>query len=246
MRSLLQLGVIVVFMSACSGDGRSPVSSTPTQPPVTFIFIGGGPSVLVIGSSATYTVTARLSSGATVLNAAPITWSIDKVDIASIDDHGRLTAHSPGGATITATYQGTSAIAFVRVQANNYNSGSTNLLISYEPDPTPGSLTPCTSAFWLGQTPTWSNVETIKETRGVGFTLKRLTYNYYNHAGVLISTLSFQDNHYFPPYDEHVEDGCVALGGSSSGSFEEILEGTDDNGNQLTFAKKVRLLPVED
>jgi hypothetical protein len=122
--------------------------------------------------------------------------------------------------------------------------GSANLAISYEPDPVPGSLTPCTGAFWRGQTPTWSNVETIKETQGVGFTLKVLTYNFYNQDGVLTLTGRFQENHYFPPYDEHVEDGCMALGGSPSGSFEEIVEGVDDNGNQLKFVRKLRLLPV--
>jgi hypothetical protein len=126
------------------------------------------------------------------------------------------------------------------------NPGRANLAISFTPDPVSGSRTPCSGAFWRGQTPTWSDVETIKETQGVGFTLKGLTYNYYDQDGARVSTISFQDDHYFPPYDEHVEDGCVALGGAPSGTFEEILEGVDDNGNQLVFTARLRLLPVPD
>ena len=176
-----------------------------------------------------------------ITNATPATWTTDNVSVTTLTDQGRLTAHGPGTATITATYEGRSAAAVVRVPDN---PGRANLTSSFEPDPVPGSLTPCTGAFWRGQTPTWSNVETIKETQGVGFTLKVLTYNFYNQDGVLTSTITFQENHYFPPYDEHVEDGCIALGGSPSGSFEEILEGVDDNGNQLTFTGRLLLLPV--
>lgn len=243
MRGLLPWSLLVVLVPACGGSGRSPASPTPAQPTVAFLTVAG-PSVVLTGSSATYTFTARLTNGTPITNATPVTWTTDNVSVATIDDHGRLTAHGPGTATITATYEGRSATAVVRVPVNNDNPGGAKLAFSFAPDPVPGSLTPCTGAFWAGQTPTWSDVETIKETQGVGFTLKVLTYNYYNQDGVLIRTISFQENHYFPPYDEHVEDGCVALGGSPSGSFEEILEGVDDNGNQLTFASQLRLLPV--
>lgn len=167
MRRVLLLGVVVAFMSACGGDGRSPVSPTsPTSP------------------------------------ASPI---------------------------------------------QPTNPATANLTISFQPDPVRGSLTPCTGAFWGGQTPTWSDIETLKETQGVGFTLKVLTYNFYDQNGTLILTTTFQDTHYFPPYDEHVEDGCMALKGSPRGSFEEILKGVDDNGHQLTFASgRLQLLPVHD
>ena len=86
--------------------------------------------------------------------------------------------------------------------------------------------------------------ESIKETQGVGFTLKLLTYRYYNQFGVQVFAINFPDDHYFPPYDEHIEPGCVALQRFPSGTFEEILEGVDDNGNQLTFTAQVQLLPV--
>jgi len=168
-RCVLLLAFVVILVSACSGDGRSPVA--PTLP---------------------------------------------------------VSAPSP-----VATTQPT-------------NPATANLVISFAPDPILGSRTPCTGAFWAGQTPTWSDIETLKETQGVGFTLKMLTYNFYNQEGVLILTTSFQDNHYFPPYDEHVEDGCMALRGSPSGSFEEILRGVDDNGHQLSFTSRVQLLPVKE
>ena len=126
------------------------------------------------------------------------------------------------------------------------NPATANLVLASVPDPILGSRTPCTGDFWRGQTPTWSNIEILKETQGVGFTLKTLTYNFYNQEGVLILSMTSQDNHYFPPYDEHIEDGCMALRGSPSGSFEEILKGVDDNGHQLSFTGGVQLLPVQE
>ena len=240
---LLLWSLLVVLAPACSGNGSSPVSPT-TAPPTVASLTVVGPSIVVRGSSATYTVTARLADGTLIANATPVIWTTDNVSVATLTDQGRLTAHGAGTATIRATYEGRSATAVVRVPVNNDNLSGANLAISFEPDPVPGSLTPCTGAFWRGQTPTWSDIETIKETQGVGFTLKVLTYNFYNQDGVLTSTITFQENHYFPPYDEHVEDGCIALGGSPSGSFEEILEGVDDNGNQLTFTGRLLLLPV--
>jgi len=243
MRGLLRWGLLVALVPGCGGNGSSPVSPTTAQATVASLTVVG-PSIVMRGSSASYTVTARLVDGTRTPNATPVSWTTGNVSVATVTDQGRVTAHGPGTATITATYEGRSATAVVRVPVNNDNPGGANLAISFEPDPVPGSLTPCTGAFWRGQTPTWSDIETIKETQGVGFTLRVLTYNYYNQDGGLASTISFQENHYFPPYDEHVEDGCVALGGSPSGSFEEILEGVDDNGNQLTFARQLRLLPV--
>ena len=242
MRGQLLLGLLVVLVSACSGNGRSPVSPTPAQPTAVLLIVG--PSVVPTGSSATYVVTGRGADGTPITNLTPVTWTTDNPSVATIADRGRLTAQGPGTATITATLEGRSATRFVRVAVHSDNTGGAKLVFSYEPDPVPGSRTPCSGAYWRGQTPTWSNVETIKETQGVGFTLKELTYNFYNQDGVLTSTISFPENHYFPPYDEHVEDGCMALGGSPSGSFEEILEGVDDNGNRLTFVGQLRLVPV--
>ncbi len=146
--------------------------------------------------------------------------------------------------TLTAIHEGQSATAVVQVPSNNDNPGGANLAFSYEPDPVPGSPAQCGGAFWGTQTPTWNTFGIIKETQGVGFTLKSLTYNYYNEERQLTLTITFPENHYFPPYDEHAEDGCVALGGFPSGFFEEILQGVDDKGNELTFAGQLRLLPV--
>ncbi len=127
---------------------------------------------------------------------------------------------------------------------NSRNPNAANLSITFTPDPIPGSQLTCGGTFWGTQTPTWSMGESIKETQGVGFTLKRLTYRYYNQNQELLFAISFQDDHYFSPYDDHVEPGCVALRGSPSGAFEEILEGIDDRGNRLTFTGQVQLLPV--
>jgi hypothetical protein len=173
-----------------------------------------------------------------------VTWTTDNPSVATLSGQGHLTAHAPGMVTLTAIHEGQSATVVVRVPSNNDTTGGAKLAISYEPDPVPGSPALCGGAFWGTQTPTWSTLSIIKETQGVGFTLRSLTYNYYNEERRLTLTITFPENHYFPPYDEHVEDGCVALGGSPSGFFEEILQGVDDNGNELTFAGQLRLLPV--
>ena len=196
----------------------------------------------MIGTSARYTVKAWM--GTSIQNATPVTWSTDDASVATLTNDGRLTAQGPGTANISATYEGRRGTAAVRVAVNDDNPRGASLEISFEPDPLLGSLTPCAGSFWRGQTPSWNDIETVKETHGVGFTLKKLTYNFYNQDGVPTLSMAFPDNHYFPPYSEHVEDGCLALGWAPSGLFEEILEGVDDNGNQLTFGKRLRLLPV--
>jgi hypothetical protein len=147
-------------------------------------------------------------------------------------------SHSPVSPT-TAT-----PLEVLQPPVNSRNPNAANLSITFTPDPVAGSPLLCGGAFWGAQTPTWSMTESITETQGVGFTLKLLTYRYYNQHGALVFAINFPDNHYFPPYDEHVEPGCVALQGFPSGAFEEIVEGVDDNGNQLTFAGQVKLLPV--
>ena len=128
--------------------------------------------------------------------------------------------------------------------ASTDQSGAANITISFEPEPVPGSNVPCEGAFWGGQTPTWRTIETTRETQGVGVTLTKLIYSYYNKDGALTRTIAFPLQDYMPPYSEEVEDDCVALAGSPSGVFEEILEGIDDNGNQLRFVRQLQLLPV--
>ena len=242
MRNVLLVS-LGVFVSACGGSGSSPASPTPSQPTVLAITIVG-PAVVPTGSSETYSVTAILSNGAKVNNATPTTWSIDNASVATIDDNGVLTVRGRGTATITATHQGRNATATVRVPVDNDNPGGANLVISFRPDPVPGSLAPCTGAFWAGQTPSWSMDEVFNETQGVGFTVKLEILNLYNQDGALIYHFSFPEDYYFPPSSEFVEDGCATLGGAPSGFLEEIEDGVDDRGNRLTFASRVRLLPV--
>ena len=191
MRSVLLVS-LGVFVSACGGSGSSPASPTPSQPTVLAITIVG-PAVVPTGSSETYSVTAILSNGAKVNNATPTTWSIDNASVATIDDNGVLTVRGRGTATITATHQGRNATATVRVPVDNDNPGGANLVISFRPDPVPGSLAPCTGAFWAGQTPSWSMDEVFNETQGVGFTVKLEILNLYNQDGALIYHFSFPE-----------------------------------------------------
>ena len=241
-KAILDWGLILVVASSCGGNAGSPAGPTPA-PTVTALTIVG-PAVVPSGSIAAYTVRATMSDGTAIANATPVAWTTDNANVATVDGQGQLTGHGPGVATITAGFSGKTATAAVRVSAPSNKSISANVEIIFEPDPVPGSMEPCSGAFWGGQTPTWRTLETSRETQGVGFTLNALTYTFYNKDGAVTRRTTFTLRDYFPPNSEEVEDGCMALDGSPSGSFEEILEGIDDNGNNLKFARRLQLLPV--
>jgi Bacterial Ig-like domain (group 2) len=239
----------VSFVSACGGSGSSvttPVSPTLSPPtataPATDLRIAG-PDLVLTGYSAKYDATATLSNGVMIYHTNEA-WNTDNTDVATINSNGVLTGHAPGVGTITATYRGAVATASVRIMAPS-RPFPARMVISFRPDPVPGSLTPCTGAFWRGQTPTWSSDEVFNETHGVGFTLEVETLNFYNQDGLRIGGNNFREDYYFPPNSEFIEDGCMALGGSPNGFFDTVLDGVDDNGNHLTFAsRRLRLLPV--
>lgn len=243
--ALLCWSLLAALGTACGGGaGNLPLAPTPAAAPAASGYLIAGPAILPMGSGATYTLVALQGGGMPVSNPNSVTWTTDNIGIARIGLDGRLTALASGGVTVTATYEGTTVTKSLRVAVHEDNPGRANLIITAEPDPAPGSMTICGGAFWGNQTPTWSTLEVIRETQGVGFTLELLTYNYYDQNGLLTRTISIRENHYFPPYDEHIEDGCVALGGARSGTFESIMEGVDDKRNKLTFAGRVRLSPV--
>ena len=242
LRSLILVAALAtVGCRTDRGNGQS--LTAPTGSPTVVALTITGPRVVPRSSTGTYSVSVRLSDGHTSTHPGPVIWTTDNPSVATITDRGSLTALSPGSVTIGAAQEGRTATLVVIVPADN-DPGGANLVISYDPDPAVGSSAVCGGAFWGSQAPTWRLFEIIRETRGVGFTLRQLTFNYYDAEGQQTLTVSFTENHYFPPYDEHAEDGCVALNGARSGTFEEILEGIDDKGNTLTFVGRVRLLPV--
>ena len=247
MRSLLSVG-LAVLLSACGESRRSPTSPAPLQPTfrVTNVAIVGPPVVLT-GSSVTYSVTATLSSGGTVANAKPTTWSSDNADVATIDSAsdgiGELTARGPGTAAITAMYQGTSGNFSVHVRDMNEQIGGSNLAISFTPDPVPGSQTQC-PGFPLPP-PTWRFTELITETQGVGFKVEIATVSLYDENGRQVYLASDPEEYYFPPNSAFIEEACISLFGARGGFFADSFNGADDRGDQLAFASsRLRLLPV--
>jgi Bacterial Ig-like domain (group 2) len=244
-RSLLPLGLFVAFLWACGGSGSIPASPTSSAPrndaPASSLTVAG-PDVVMVGRTAKFDATAILTSGFTIYHLSGV-WSTDNPDVATIDGIGVFIGHRVGAATITATYRGASASASVQVvpkPASKPFPASANMVISYDPDPVPGSLTPCGDRL----TPAWRYSLVITETRGVGFTLEGYTWNLYDENGRQIYGGRDPEDDYFAPNSVFVEEVCTSLAGRPSGSSEDIMDGVDDNGNHLTFSSRLRFLPV--
>jgi hypothetical protein len=240
------LGLFVVFLWACGGSGNIPVSPTSSAPRIVDAaassLIVAGPDAVMVGRTAKLDATATLTSGVTIYHLSGV-WSTDNADVATIDSGGILTAHRVGTARITATYRDASATASVQVvpkPASKPFPASANLVISYDPDPVPGSLTHCGDRL----TPAWRYSLVITETRGVGFTLEGYTWNLYDENGRQIYGGRDPEDDYFAPNSVFVEEVCTSLAGRPGGSAEDIMDGVDDNGNHLTFSSRLQFLPV--
>ena len=255
MSSLFPLGLLVVFVSACGGSSSSPVS--PGSPPpsqlratVTDLSINGS-EVVPIGFTLTYTATATLSNGATITPAWPTSWSTDSGDVATIDNSGRLTARGPGAVTITATHEARIATRTLRVPVMNNSSGVANLVISFKPDPVPGTDKQC--EWGPGNLPVWRFTVSIEEINGVGFRMSKEIGNLHDADGTeignlhdadgtLVSTTEEVDDLYFPPKTLYEAEDCFVLPTFTKkvGSFfiSVALEGIDDRGTLLTLASK--------
>ena len=91
---------------------------SPTPPPssaVSTVLVLPDSLVLTVGGKGTLTVVARDASGRAV-SGRPVTWSTTSAQVASIGAGGVVTAVAAGTAQITATVDGVSASAQVRVQ----------------------------------------------------------------------------------------------------------------------------------
>jgi hypothetical protein len=231
--------VLAMFAAACS-DG-APVG--PTARAASSLRIAG-PASVVTGLTATYDAIATLTDGATVehVNA---TWSVDDPGVAAINSRGVLTAERPGTAVVSAIYLGATGRTVVQVLAKPESApapASANIVVTYAPSPAVGSLSRCPEPD--NRTPTWRYTMTVRETGGVGFTLKTWTWNLYNEAGTQVFGGPVHENEYIPPFSVEEEEICHSLLGQPSGSTLDIIEGVDDNGHQLKFTSQARLLPV--
>ena len=127
---LLTVALIPLWTLACGGSRQ-----TPTAPPppitVTAVTVNGEISITV-GQTSQFTLTATLSDGTTQNVSTSATWQSSNAGMASVSAAGAVTAVSPGTATITATYQGTSnALAVTVVGAAGGDGGSDQIRVLY-------------------------------------------------------------------------------------------------------------------
>jgi hypothetical protein len=107
---------IAAFVTAC-GDTPNPVGpDSPAAPTVASLVIGGADYVLA-GSTTAYTATATLSDGST--RTVTPSWSSSAVNVATVDNAGRLDGRAHGSTTLTAAHDGRSASKTIQV-VNNY------------------------------------------------------------------------------------------------------------------------------
>jgi Bacterial Ig-like domain (group 2) len=108
--------MIAALVTAC-GDKPNPVGpNPPPASPVASLVISGADYVLT-GSTTAYTATATLSDGS--MRTVTPSWSSSAVNVATVDNAGRLDGRAHGSTTLTATYDGRSVSKTVQV-VNNY------------------------------------------------------------------------------------------------------------------------------
>ncbi|HUQ88283.1 MAG TPA: Ig-like domain-containing protein [Vicinamibacterales bacterium] len=118
------LGIVIplvtLSLTACGSESSpsAPSSTTPAAPaaPTVSALRIDGANALRAGLSSDYTATVTLSNGTT--QAVTPTWSSGNSSVATVDGNGRVSAQSPGQATLTAAYQGASTTKNVSVVAN--------------------------------------------------------------------------------------------------------------------------------
>jgi len=115
----LKLGPVLMsaaLVTAC-GDKPNPVGPDSPLPPAVASLVINGPDYVLTHSTTAYTVNATLSDGST--RTVTLSWSSSSVDVATIDNAGRLDGRAHGSTTLTAAHDGRSASKTVQV-VNNY------------------------------------------------------------------------------------------------------------------------------
>ncbi|MEP6622660.1 MAG: Ig-like domain-containing protein [bacterium] len=99
---------------ACGGDATPPVSAQP-KTPLTQVIVSPTQHTLVVGEVFSYVASPRDAAGFAYADRT-VTWSSSAPSIASVNPGtGRVTAVSPGVATISATAEGRTGTASVQV-----------------------------------------------------------------------------------------------------------------------------------
>jgi uncharacterized protein YjdB len=121
---------IIATSGGVSGEARVTVE----DPPVARVEVNPATLALIVGEAASLEAITTAANG-TVLSGRPIDWESSAGSIVTVDDTGRVTAHSPGEATITASSEGHSGEASVTVSAEPVASvevspGSLSLIVN--------------------------------------------------------------------------------------------------------------------
>ena len=109
---ILVLVALVVVSWSCGGSASSPTA--PSSATVSSVAVNGSTDFTSIGQTVQLTATASFSDGATKNVTATATWQALSVG-ATVTSGGLVTAVTSGAVTISATYQGKSGSAVVRI-----------------------------------------------------------------------------------------------------------------------------------
>src|SRR5215207_1509640 len=108
--------MIVPLVTAC-GDKPNPVGPNPPAAPAVAALVINGADYVLTGSTTAYTATATLSDGST--RTVTPSWSSGALNVATVDNAGRLDGRAHGPTTLTAAHEGRTASKTVQV-VNNY------------------------------------------------------------------------------------------------------------------------------
>lgn len=110
------LVMIAAVIAGCGGM-PAPVAPTPPAAPAVTSLVISGPDYVLTGVPTAYTATATLADGST--QTVTPSWSSNAVNVAAVDNTGRLDGRAHGQTTLTAAHDGRSASKMVQV-VNNY------------------------------------------------------------------------------------------------------------------------------
>jgi len=103
----------VLVVASCRPDSTAPEASSGTGAAVASVQVTPSTASLTVGQSALLHAILRDANGRT-LSGHAVTWASSS-PAAEVDVTGKVTGHSPGDATITATSEGLRGIASIRV-----------------------------------------------------------------------------------------------------------------------------------
>jgi hypothetical protein len=124
-RKLGRVLMMAALVTAC-GDKPNPVGPHSAPASAVASLVISGADYVLTGSTTAYTATATLSDGS--MRTVTPSWSSSAVNVATVDNAGRLDGRAHGSTTLTAAHDGRSASKTVQV-VNNYGgswSGATS------------------------------------------------------------------------------------------------------------------------